>query len=51
MDDEGGPLGDGLQDQSSKHPALLGYKTPGGERSGKRRETYPSVENQEGERK
>ena len=37
MKDEGRPLGDGLQDQSSNRPALRGPKNPGGERTGKRR--------------
>lgn len=37
MEDGGRYSGDGLQDQPSNHPALLGDKLPGGERTGKRR--------------
>lgn len=38
MEDGGRPSGDGLQDQPSNRPALLGDKLPGGERLVKRRE-------------
>jgi hypothetical protein len=43
MEDGGGPPEDGLQDQSSNHPALRGDEIPGGERIGKRREVSRQV--------
>jgi hypothetical protein len=51
MEDGGGPPEDGLQDQFSNHPALLGDEIPGGERIGKRQGNTLSGGSQEGERK
>jgi hypothetical protein len=50
MEDEGRPLGTGLQDQISNRLKLRGDKIPGGERTRKRRGKTSSGENQEGER-
>jgi hypothetical protein len=50
MEDEGRPLGIGLQDQIPNRLALRGDKIPGGERSRKRRGKTTSGEDQEGER-
>jgi hypothetical protein len=41
--DGGRPSGDGLQDQSSKHPTLRGAKNPGGERIGEKAEIFRQV--------
>ena len=51
MKDGGRPPEDGLQDQFSNHPQLLGDKNPGGERGGKRQDLILSGVDQEGERK
>jgi hypothetical protein len=50
MEDEGRPLGIGLQDQIPNRLALRGDKIPGGEQTRKRRGKTLSGENQEGER-
>jgi hypothetical protein len=47
MEDEGRPLGIGLQDQTPNRLALLGDKIPGGERTRKRRGKTSSGEDQE----
>ena len=49
MEDEGRPLGIGLQDQIPNRLALRGDTIPGGERTRKRRGKISSGEDQEGE--
>ena len=50
MEDEGRPLGIGLQDQIPNRLTLRGDKISGGERTRKSRDKTSSGEDQEGER-